>query len=189
MVRWGNWIKEKGPKILKAAGIKKGDIVLDFGARKGDYSLPAATLVGKQGEVFALDMDGQALRKCKKRAKRYSLANLTPIETEGQFCLDVDSSSVDVVLLFDVLHYFTLQERRKLYSETRRILKSKGLLIAFPQHNKDSYPLWNLSTWSIEDIKNEIENSGFKFYKECQCRLIHDHAWWENGLILTFSTW
>ncbi|MBE9483077.1 MAG: hypothetical protein IMY88_05280, partial [Chloroflexi bacterium] len=50
-----NWIEEAGEKFLKDIGIKRGQKVLDFGCGSGNYTIPAARIVGEQALVYALD--------------------------------------------------------------------------------------------------------------------------------------
>lgn len=46
------WFKEEGEKVLKEIGIKKGNIILDFGCGAGTYSLPAAKIIGKRDKFL-----------------------------------------------------------------------------------------------------------------------------------------
>jgi len=63
------WSKEEGEKVLKEVGIKENHIILDFGCGAGTYSLPAAKIVGKKGQVFALDKSKSKLRTRKPKLR------------------------------------------------------------------------------------------------------------------------
>jgi ubiquinone/menaquinone biosynthesis C-methylase UbiE len=51
------WLKEKGEVFLKNIGIKEGQVILDFGCNVGHYTIAAAKIVGKQGRVYAVDLE------------------------------------------------------------------------------------------------------------------------------------
>ena len=52
-----HWEKEEGVKFLRRIGMKPGQKVLDFGARVGNYTIPAAIVVGERGLVYAVDRE------------------------------------------------------------------------------------------------------------------------------------
>jgi precorrin-6B methylase 2 len=64
------WEREAGVKFLKKIGIKTGQTILDFGARVGHYSIPAAIAVGKSGLVYAVDKEQKELDELSEKAKR-----------------------------------------------------------------------------------------------------------------------
>jgi len=41
------WLNKEGEAFLEDIGIKKGDVVLDFGCGAGHYAIPAAKVVSK----------------------------------------------------------------------------------------------------------------------------------------------
>lgn len=189
MVKWNNWIFKRGVEILRACGLQPGDEVIEFGSGEGDYTLPAAVLIGEggaDGKITAIDKDGYDLRQLLKRAEKRGLTNIETLETGGTISIEKQKDSIDVVLVFDVLHYFTTSERSTLYREINRILKANGLFITFPQHYKESYPLWKLADMSLKEIINEIEAQGFSLQNKWEGKLIHDHSWYD-GIILTFK--
>ena len=55
--RIDKWIEESGESILKHIGIKRGQTVLDFGCGSGNYTIPAARVIGEQYLVYAIDKD------------------------------------------------------------------------------------------------------------------------------------
>ena len=63
------WFTKDVSLFLQSIGMQKGQYVLDFGCGEGYYTIPAATVVGDQGKVYAVDKDEGALRKLSKRAR------------------------------------------------------------------------------------------------------------------------
>jgi len=181
------WLKEKGKVFLRGIGIKEGQVVLDFGCNVGHYAIPAAEVVGKQGKVYAMDKDIGLLNELMHTAKTMNLKNIVPMHARSEeLKIKLDDESVDVILVYDVLHYFNAIERNKIYNEFYRVLKKNGLLSVYPKHNKSDEPLWNLANMQLEDIIKEIESAKLslegKFYK----KLIHDN-YCNNGYILHFT--
>jgi ubiquinone/menaquinone biosynthesis C-methylase UbiE len=111
-------------KILEKIGIPVGSNVLDFGAGTGSYSVPAAQLVGPTGKVYAADIHILAIREIRKKADMKGIKNIHTIQTDCETKLP--DASIDVVLLFYVLHDFKNPD--SIIIELVRILKPKGIL-------------------------------------------------------------
>ncbi|MBU0608258.1 MAG: class I SAM-dependent methyltransferase [Armatimonadetes bacterium] len=116
--------------LLRRVGIKPGDCVVDFGCGSGSYSLPAAALAGPTGQVFAVDENPHALRCVERTIRGEQVTNVTPIASDGR--LPLESDSVDVVLLYDVLH--DVRDQENALQELRRVLKPDGLLSVRDHH-------------------------------------------------------
>lgn len=67
------WLREEGEVFLEDIGIKRGQIILDFGCGVGHYTIPAAKVVGKRGRVYALDKDGEVLNQLMQTAESEGL--------------------------------------------------------------------------------------------------------------------
>ena len=177
------WIEQSGETILKYIGIKKGQKVLDFGCGSGNYTIPAARVVGEQALVYALDEDKETLDQLMNKAKSVGLKNITRVDTSGKSRIKLDNESVDVVLLYDVLHYYYFSEeedRRKLLSEVYRVLKPNGLLLLYPTH------LESHMEPRLDDVQGEIEESNF--YQENEYNgmvMVHDDNI-EEGRVINF---
>jgi len=165
-----NWIDDNGIDFLEEIGIKKGDVVLDFGCGEGHYTIPAAKVVGKSGRVYALDKDRGVLNKLKQIVTEEKLENIEIIQTETKVPLEDDF--LDVALCYDVIHYE--KNRKKIYKEVYRALKKDGLFSIYPKHYKDDFPLMELSSLTLEDIIKEVEKIGFIFEKKLVKRCLHD---------------
>lgn len=151
------WLREDGEVLLTEVGIKKGQTVLDFGCRSGNYAIPAAKLVGGEGKIHALDKDQAALDELVEKARPFGLRNIETVKTSGELEIPLEDTSVDVVLLYDVLHtyYFPrAEERKELLHEVHRVLRPEGLLSLRPTHME------------IDEIRSEIESTGFRLERE-----------------------
>ena len=162
------WLKAGGKIYLKDIGIKKGQVILDFGCGDGHYTIPAAKVVGKKGLVYAQDKEKETLDEVIKKAKAEGLENIKVIKTKGELRIDLKDKSLDAVLLYDVLHYHDMKERRKIYGEVYRILKNGALLSVFPRHYKEKMQL------KLEEVKKEIKKANFRFESKFFGTLLHD---------------
>jgi ubiquinone/menaquinone biosynthesis C-methylase UbiE len=152
--------------MLQKVGIKKGQTILDFGCGYGMYTIPVAKIAGKQGRVYALDKDKEALDTLMQKTKSAGLKNVERMETSGELEIKLPDGSVDGVLLFEVFHSFYFpqaEDRRRLLGEIYRIMKPSALL---------SISVWpNLIETETED---EIKNADFRLEKEV-CETANDN--------------
>lgn len=179
------WEKDDGVKFLKKIGFKSGQRVLDFGCRVGHYTIPAAKVVGNEGIVYAVDKESEALNELSSKLTTYNLTNVIITKTSGLMKLPLENRVIDVVLLYDVLHYFVEDERAKLYKEVFRVLKQSGLLSVYPKHTAEDNPLMELQHHSSTDIEREILSSGFQF-EQRYCGIISHDDGLNKGCVLNF---
>ena len=152
------WINLRSPSrkpklTLEKLGIKEGQIILDYGAGPGAYSIPAAELVGENGKVYSADIHPMAKKIVEKKAHNHHLNNLEALLVNINTGLA--DREVDTILLFDVLHI--ISEKSRLMKELHRVLHTGGKLFILPDH------LTNI------EIKKFIKSDGLFTYKQ-----IHD---------------
>ena len=180
------WENQKGVEFLKRIGISKGDNVLDFGCRVGHYTIPAAKIIGSEGIVYAIDMEEEALSELERKKKALHLTNIRIIKTSGQLSLSLEDNSIDVFLLYDVLHYLEEADRKKLYQEAFRVLNQDGLLSVYPKHCLKDDPIMEFQNMSLEKIQQEIKNSNFIFIEE-HCGIISHDDNLNKGCVFNFK--
>ena len=165
--------------MLQQLGIRRGQTVLDFGCGYGIYTIPVAMIVGKQGRVYALDKDNEAMDGLMQRGDSAGLKNIERMETSGELEIELGDESIDIVLLFDVFHSFYFPhagDRRRLLGEIYRIMKPSAIL---------SISVWpNLIEPEIED---EIKNANFRLEKEIPETLTDGNKALETRKILNFG--
>ena len=54
-------------RLLKAAGLKQGQKVLEVGCGPGFFTIHAAKIVGKEGFVYAVDVHPLAIERAKNK--------------------------------------------------------------------------------------------------------------------------
>jgi len=177
------WREQTSERVLKHIGITEGQDVLDFGCGHGNYTIPAARLVGEGSIVYAVDEDELALDQLMNRVKLAGLKNVRRIVPSGKSRIDLDSESVDVVLLYDVLHYYYFpkgEDRRQLLREVYRVLKPDGLLSVYPTHLEPPMEP------KLDDVKREIGEASFHEESEYPNMIIIHYDRVEKGNIINF---
>jgi ubiquinone/menaquinone biosynthesis C-methylase UbiE len=179
------WEKENGVEFLRKVGLQAGQMVLDFGCKAGHYAIPAAFVVGSKGIVYAVDKEQQALNELQQKTGANNFKNVKITKTSGQTELDFERESIDIVLFYDVLHYFGKHDRIKLYQEAFRALKQGGFLSVYPKHTLEDDPLQEFRSLSLSDVKQEIEGSNFVFEHKFCGLISHDDSL-NQGCVLNF---
>ena len=179
-----NWLAKSSLKVLKYIGIKNGQRILDFGCGEGNYTIPAARIVGKRGLVYGLDKDKDVLDQLMGKAKLLGLENIRTLVIPEGSRIGLDSESIDVVLLYDVLHYYYYpgeEERRKLLREVYRVLKPNAMLSLYPTHlESDAEP-------NLAEVEQEIEEANFHLDSEYpEMIMLHDKKL-EKGRVINFK--
>lgn len=123
-------------KIIKMAGVKQGDKVADFGCGAGYFSIPAATIVGEGGEVYAFDVLSSAMEAIESHAKVLGIDNiiLKRVNLEKENGTTLAKESVDWVIIKDVL-FQNNKGRQNILKEAKRILKSGGNILVMEWNN------------------------------------------------------
>ena len=95
--------------------------------------MPLAELVGTSGKIYALDIHPLAIQTVRGMAVKKGMTNVQSILSDCQTGLL--SNSVDVVLLYDILH--DLYNSEGVLEELHRVLKLKGILSLSDHHLKE----------------------------------------------------
>jgi len=105
-----NWLtrdtreQEENPqKLINALQVKPGQQVCDFGCGNGYYSLRLAPLVGKQGRIFAVDIQQEMLDLLEERSKARGVTNVVPVLAAVD-APNLGDVSLDLVIMVDVYH-------------------------------------------------------------------------------------
>jgi ubiquinone/menaquinone biosynthesis C-methylase UbiE len=179
----GKWLEEDGVEFLRGIGIKRGQAVLDFGCGSGNYAIPAAEIVGGEGTIYALDKNRRALDELMRKAEAEGLTNIKRMEASGQLKIGLEEESIDVVLLYDVLHHYYFpraEDRGRILHEVHRVLKPNGF-VSFYAGDPEVYHNYR----ELEIIERQIEDANFYLESEHAGMLIHE-GMLVKGKVLNF---
>jgi ubiquinone/menaquinone biosynthesis C-methylase UbiE len=110
-------------------GLREGMKIADLGAGAGHYTLAAAGAVGRDGRVYAIDVQEDVLRHLLDSAHRIGLRNVETVwgDIEQRGGTKLKDASMDAAILSNTL--FQIEDKQKLIEETKRILKPGGKLL------------------------------------------------------------
>jgi demethylmenaquinone methyltransferase/2-methoxy-6-polyprenyl-1,4-benzoquinol methylase len=123
--RLRNWLFP--PKVtLRGAGLQPGQTVLEVGCGTGFFTLPAAEMIGESGHLIAMDPLSDFADRVTKKVRDAGLNNVEVLRRDA-LNTELETASVDLILLFGVLPFPTLPLDR-LLPEMHRVLKAGGTL-------------------------------------------------------------
>ena len=112
-------------RLLKAAGLKPGQKVLEVGCGPGFFTIPAAKIVGNEGVVYAVDVHPLAIERVKEKIEKEGIKNIKPILTNASNT-GLPDQSIDLAFIFG-LRYIA-GGLGNVIAEIHRILKPGGVL-------------------------------------------------------------
>ena len=137
-------------KLLHAAGIGQGQVVLEVGCGTGYFTLPAADMIGDAGRLIAMDPMSDFADRVEKKASDAGLANVEVVRRDA-LNTQLDEASIDIALLFGVIPFPTLPLDR-LLPEMHRILKEDGILAVWLFPTSAGVPAGILRSGLFSDI-------------------------------------
>jgi ubiquinone/menaquinone biosynthesis C-methylase UbiE len=90
-------------RVMDVLGIVPGKVVADVGAGSGWFTVRVARRVGGGGQVYAVDINPEAIRYVEERAKKEELRNVKTILGKADDPM-LPAGSVDAVLLLKTYH-------------------------------------------------------------------------------------
>jgi len=142
-------------KLLRAAGLKPGQKVLEVGCGPGFFTVPAAKIVGKEGFVYTVDVHPLAIERVKEKIEREGIKNIKPILANASD-VGLPDRSINLAFLFGLRYIAGGLEN--VISEIHRILKPGGVLS------------FEKTKGSEKKLIEEVEGGGFT-YSERQARI------------------
>jgi arsenite methyltransferase len=123
--------KNKPEEILKTLALKQGQKIADIGAGGGYFSLKFAEAVGKQGVVYAVDIDPGKIEFIRKSIVEKGLDNVKVILAKVES--PTLPEKIDLIFLRNVFHH--ISNRVGYFAKLKESLRPDGR-IAIVEHNK-----------------------------------------------------
>jgi len=140
--------------------LKPNQVFADICCSDGFFAIPAAQIVGKNGKVYALDIDKNAISVLKERAKKEELKNIVTTVGNAEETVLCEECG-DIVFFANDLHDF--RDQSKVLANARRTIKASGRLVDVDWKKKSMLmpgppPRIRLSE---TEASNLIKNAGF----------------------------
>lgn len=116
-------------KNIEQLALKQDQIVADFGAGSGAYTLAAARALKGSGKVYAIDVQKDLLTRLEKICHEANIGNVSFIwgNMEIPGGVKLRDKSVDVVIISNVL--FQTPDKQTVIEEAERVLRDGGRLL------------------------------------------------------------
>jgi ubiquinone/menaquinone biosynthesis C-methylase UbiE len=138
-------------KILKRAGLKSGQNVLEVGCGPGFFTIPAAYIVGKEGKVYAVDTHPLAIERVQNKINKAGINNVSLIHANASDT-GLPDQSIDLAFMFGLPYIQGGLDN--LLTELYRICKPGATLV------------FQKSRGSKEKLIAEVENKGFNYFEQ-----------------------
>jgi ubiquinone/menaquinone biosynthesis C-methylase UbiE len=112
-------------KALDAAGIEAGQNVLEVGCGPGFFTIPAARIVGKDGDVLALDINPAAVEYVQQKIAAEGVGNARAIVADVSET-GLPENSFDLIFVFGFAR--PIGDITSIWTELHRLLKPQGVL-------------------------------------------------------------
>jgi ubiquinone/menaquinone biosynthesis C-methylase UbiE len=125
--------------ILRKITIEEGQKVAELGCGNfGFFVWPMAKLVGRHGQVYAVDILKNTLEEIKRQALKENFPQVKTVWSNLEIfkATDIETSSLDCALLINIL--YQSEKRIEILREAIRLLKRGGKLLIVEWENTDS---------------------------------------------------
>lgn len=145
-------------KIISQVSISKGSAVADFGFGTGEFLRFLSREVGDEGQVYALDIQPDIVRKVSGEFEESDITNthFLAVDLEKENSTGISNGHLDFILISSV--FFQSEKKENILEEAFRILRPLGRILFID---------WKESFSGIGPSKEKIfnENSAVKMFE------------------------
>ena len=145
--------------VLKAIDIKEGMVIGEIGAGRGRYSVILAEAVGKNGLIYANDIDKEDLDYLDLRCERDGISNITIIRGQEKDPLLPDNE-LDMIFIVNSYHHFSSPV--ELLQNALPALKSSGTLVII-EGVPGRYGRGSSHATPKEELISQAKEAGYAF--------------------------
>ncbi len=159
---------QRPQEVMDELGLARGSAVADVGAGRGYFTFRLAERVGKEGKVYAVDLDERDLGRIRSRAKE---EGLTQIEIVHSQAADprLPAESVDAIIVVNAYH--EMRDYDAMLQGMFRAPRRGGRLAIIDEEaeagkSRNSY----YSSHEIPEslVREDAERNGFRFLRSPQ---------------------
>ena len=155
---------QKPHEVMRALGLKAGEVIADIGAGSGYFTFRLTHHVGDRGKVYAVDVSPDMIRHINRRIRELKATNVVSILADPDDPL-LPEGSVDRFFFSDSWHH--IDNQTQYLSLMKKMLKPGGEIVMIDFHKKD-LPVGPPMQMKIarEDLIKQMESNGFRLMKE-----------------------
>lgn len=144
----------------------------DFGCGSGYFTTLLANVVGVNGNIYAIDIDDDALNSARELAKNLRIKNIRFLKQDLEKSSGLNPLSLDFVFASQILYQSDKPEL--VIKEAFRILKNNGVLIIL-EPTSYNYLFFGQNIHQPEKIEKICEEVGFKLIEK---RNLNNYILW-----------
>jgi ubiquinone/menaquinone biosynthesis C-methylase UbiE len=153
-------------KVLRYIGIKEGDRFLDLGCGDGHFSIAASQAVGKDGLVYAFDVDEESIAQLQSVIAEKKITNIKASVVDITKKLPLADESISLAFMSNVLHGLVENgEADSTLNEIARVTPYNGKL-AIVEFKKQESPMGPPLSIRLNPDDVETLARGYGFSKE-----------------------
>lgn len=159
--------------LLRAVPLEPGMVVADFGSGNGYYSVAAGSMVGKKGQIFAIDILGDSLSQTATLANLVGLHNISTklSDLEKLRGSTLPDTSCDLVIISSLFHQ--ADNKDNITREAYRVLKTGGRVLVVEWQADATFGPPIVDRMSKETVAKFLEKSSFRPVKELPAGSFH----------------
>lgn len=152
---------QRPDELLTAIELEPGMRVADLGAGTGFFLPYLSRAVGKDGRVFAIEVEPVLVSHMRERVALAGLGNVEVLLSRAD-TLDLPPESVDMLLLIDVYHH--IDHRRSYLNGARGALTKRGRIVVvdWKQGDLPVGPRDPHHKLPAEQVIRELDAAGFR---------------------------
>jgi len=151
---------------MDALGVRPGSVVADVGCGSGYFTFKLAARVGREGKVYAEDIDEATVSRVRRQAQDEGLTQVRPaVGTADNPRLP--AASLDVVLVVNSYHEW--REHDSMLQHLREALKPGGLLAIIDgvaETGKPRSEYYSRHRMPEETVRDDAARNGFHFLRK-----------------------
>lgn len=132
---WWNALWPDPQGVVRELGIDSGMRVLDLCCGDGHFTAALATVVGPQGHVLAVDLDGGLLAQAQARIEKSGLSGRVDWRVMDACDLELAEAPLDAVFLANTFH--GVPDKGRLAHAAREVLGAGGTFVIVNWHKKE----------------------------------------------------
>jgi len=188
-------------RICRFFGIKKGWTVMDIGCGSGGTSVAAASLVGNEGHVLAVDHSEEEITRCIGYVRKVGFEGIIETKLANAMDLEFENDSFDMILLLyspQFLGY--LKDLNEVLLKIRNWTKRIGVADHIPAPSTFQESIYLLYNWLSndanrlrmgkktdrlfhpEEIRNALKETGWNIIAERQFRVSKSNSYPESAM-------
>lgn len=168
-------------KNLKTFGVKETDIVADFGAGTGFYSVLAAD-IAKNGKIYAVEISKDFIQAIRNKIEELKLNNIECIwgDVERPGGSKLADGIADKVIASTI--FFQVEDKGGFLDEVRRVLKDNGEVLFIEWDSSSKIPRKD-HVVPPDQAKRMFEKKGFIFERNIDAGVHHYGMIFKKGKI------